>query len=53
MSAEEVFEELMTNKKMQISDENVLIVPIELAYKNRKIEVNLRVPLKINNINDS
>lgn len=50
MSIAEVFEELMTNKKMQISDENVLIVPIELAYKDRKIEVNLRVPLKISHI---
>lgn len=37
MSIQELFEELITNKKMQISDENMLIIPIELAYKERKI----------------
>ena len=37
MSLQEVFEELLTNEKMQISDENALIVPVELAYKERKV----------------
>jgi hypothetical protein len=43
---EDLFEELATNKKLETTDENALLIPIEVIFKKRNCELNVEIPLQ-------
>jgi hypothetical protein len=46
MKVEELLEELLSNKKLEITDENVLLIPIEVIFKKKFCYLNVEIPLQ-------